>query len=386
MRALITFGSLFYGVRVFTGAFMLIYMMNQGLTLAEVGYIKAFQSILMMILDVPLNLFSDKGFRKISLVLAAIFEAVWLCLMGAADSFSMFMAAEFFNAVALTLIAGTYNASLVESARLKNISAKESLAKSNHYNHLSMFIFSLIGISLVNLIDASILFYISALSMAVTSVVAMYSIDNLDFQTNNKKKKILTINYKEILIIVHNYKPLFILLILVNIIFNILAQFWQVLFNKGDNIPAIELGVTFSFLLLTQSIASYTTRHLPRRFSVILANICFIIIAYLIYCPIYSQFASYCVAIILSFFAIRILLIELESSMHELINDSIRATTDSVVSLFNRVALLGLFPLIGYGIDMSGAMILSLLVLIIPILSSLLLFYEKFKALKIKRI
>ncbi|EJF90815.1 hypothetical protein ME1_00015 [Bartonella vinsonii subsp. arupensis OK-94-513] len=106
MASILAFGFLFNGIRILTGAFIVFYMFEKGLTLIDIGIIKSFQAFIMMVTDIPLGYFADRKSYKLSIILAAAFAATWLFLMGVSTSFSGFLLAEFFNALSLTLIAG----------------------------------------------------------------------------------------------------------------------------------------------------------------------------------------------------------------------------------------------------------------------------------------
>ncbi|WP_273759701.1 hypothetical protein [Bartonella sp. ML70XJBT.G] len=120
-------------------------MLEKGLTLIDIGIIKSFQTFVMMVTDIPLGYFADRKSYKISIILAATFAAKWLFLMGISTSFYGFLLAELFNALSLTLIAGTYNALLIQDAKTKRTSTKKMFDHSSQYNCIGMLLFSLIG-------------------------------------------------------------------------------------------------------------------------------------------------------------------------------------------------------------------------------------------------
>lgn len=120
-------------------------MLEKGLTLIDISIIKSFQAFVMMVTGILLGYFADRKSYKISIILAAAFAATWLFLMGVSTSFYGFLLAELFNALSLTLIAGAYNALLVQYAKIKRTSTKKVLAHSSQYNCIGMFLFSLIG-------------------------------------------------------------------------------------------------------------------------------------------------------------------------------------------------------------------------------------------------
>ncbi|MBX4335401.1 MFS transporter [Bartonella raoultii] len=178
MTSILTFGFLFNGIRILTGAFIVFYMLEKGLTLIDIGIIKSFQAFIMMITDIPLGYFADKKSYKISVILAAAFSATWLFLMGISTSFNGFLLAEFFNALSLTLNAGAYNALLVQYAKKTLTSTKKILGSSSQYNFIGMFIFSLIGAYFANYSNQYI-WYISAFLMLITTIFGLVFLNDL---------------------------------------------------------------------------------------------------------------------------------------------------------------------------------------------------------------
>ncbi|ENN94326.1 hypothetical protein [Bartonella vinsonii] len=126
MTNILAFGFLFNGIRILIGAFIVFYMFGKWVTLIDIGIIKSFQAFIMMMTDISLGYFVDRKSYKLSIILSAVFAATWLFLMGVSTSFSGFLLAEFFNALSLTLIAGAYNALLVQYAKTKLTSTKKS--------------------------------------------------------------------------------------------------------------------------------------------------------------------------------------------------------------------------------------------------------------------
>ncbi|MET3589838.1 MFS family permease [Bartonella silvatica] len=145
MTNIFLFGFLFNEIRILTGAFIAFYMLDKGLTLLDIGIIKSLQALVMMIADIPLGYFADRKSYKASIVLAALCASIWLFLMGISTGFYGFILAELFNALSLTLIAGAYNALLIQYAKNKNISSKKALGTSSQYIFKGMFAFSLVG-------------------------------------------------------------------------------------------------------------------------------------------------------------------------------------------------------------------------------------------------
>lgn len=107
-------GISFGCVRMLIGAFSVVYMLSKGVSLYQLGWIKAFQGVILVFVDIPLSHLSDKYSRKLSIILSIFFASVWLFLMGVGHTFTHFMIAEFFNALSLGLMSGTFSAYLYD--------------------------------------------------------------------------------------------------------------------------------------------------------------------------------------------------------------------------------------------------------------------------------
>ncbi|MEN4546354.1 MFS transporter, partial [Pantoea agglomerans] len=76
------------------GAYSVIYMLQNGLSVSQVGLLKTFQGIIIVFLDIPLSYFSDRYSRKFSISVSILFSSAWLLTMAVADNFWFFMLAE----------------------------------------------------------------------------------------------------------------------------------------------------------------------------------------------------------------------------------------------------------------------------------------------------
>ena len=100
---ILIYGLTLNAIRSLTLAFSVFYMMAYGLSLEQVGFIKAFQAALIFFLDVPLSYLADKISRRFSVLTAGLCSTIWLFLIAGAHSFASFVFAEFFNSLSLLL-------------------------------------------------------------------------------------------------------------------------------------------------------------------------------------------------------------------------------------------------------------------------------------------
>ncbi len=353
MTSILAFGFLFNGIRILTGAFIVFYMLEKGLTLIDIGIIKSFQAFIMMVTDIPLGYFADRKSYKISIVLAAAFAATWLCLMGFSTSFYGFLLAESFNALSLTLIAGAYNALLVQYAKAKVTSTKKVLGASSQYNYIGMFIFSLIGAYFADY-SSQYIWYIAAFLMLMTTLFGLFFLDDLKGEKKPNKANSLICDAKEMLSIFIKVPYISLCFYFSLIFFNIFSQYWQWIFKDHNiNVTYFDLGVTFSLILLSQLLASFLFTKLSERVNFVL--LLFLLVS-LIFTVVFFEPKKE-IAIILVcmiFYLIKYTYLRVEVVLHDSISDHFRATYESFLSTVGRFSLLVFFYMSAYMVDIFG--------------------------------
>ncbi|WP_254492525.1 MFS transporter [Bartonella sp. B1099] len=347
MTSILAFGFLFNGIRILTGAFIVFYMLEKGLTLIDIGIIKSFQAFIMMVTDIPLGYFADRKSYKISIVLAATFAATWLFLMGVSTSFYGFLVAESFNAVSLTLIAGAYNALLVQYAKAKVTSTKKVLGLSSQYNYIGMFIFSLIGAYFADYSSQSI-WYIAAFLMLMTAFFGLFFLDDFKGEKRPRHRNSLQANFlaceaKEMVSIFVKIPYISLCFYFSLIFFNIFSQYWQWIFKDHHiHVTYFDLGVTFSLILLSQLLASFLFTKLSEKIN-------FVLLLFLSVCLIFTvtffeprkEIAVILVCMI--FYLIKYTYLRVEVILHDCMSDHFRATYESFLSTVGRLSLLVFF-------------------------------------------
>ncbi|WP_375640621.1 MFS transporter [Bartonella sp. AA168HLJHH] len=353
MTSILAFGFLFNGIRILTGAFIVFYMLEKGLTLIDIGIIKSFQAFIMMVTDIPLGYFADRKSYKISIVLAAAFAATWLFLMGFSTSFYGFLLAETFNALSLTLIAGAYNALLVQYAKAKVTSTKKVLGSSSQYNYIGMFIFSLIGAYFADY-SSQYIWYIAAFLMLMTTLFGLFFLDDLKGEKKPNKANSLICEAKEMLSIFIKVPYISLCFYFSLIFFNIFSQYWQWIFKDHNiNVTYFDLGVTFSLILFSQLLASLLFIKLSERVNFILL---LFLSASLIFTVAFFEPRKEMAVILVCmiFYLIKYTYLRVEVVLHDSISDYFRATYESFLSTVGRFSLLVFFYMSAYMVNIFG--------------------------------
>nr|WP_246257313.1 hypothetical protein [Bartonella gabonensis] len=195
--------------------------------------------------------------------------------MGFSTSFYGFLLAETFNAVSLTLIAGAYNALLVQYAKAKVTSTKQVLGLSSQYNYIGMFVFSLIGAYFADY-SSQYIWYIAVFIMLMTTCFGLFFLDDLKGQRklshrNSVQANSLICEAKEMVSIFVKVLYISLCFYFSLIFFNIFSQYWQWIFKDHHiHVTYFDLCVTFSLILLSQLLASFFFTKLSEKINFVL--------------------------------------------------------------------------------------------------------------------
>lgn len=344
MNAILLFGFLFSGIRVLTGAFIVFYMLNNGVSIVEVGIIKSVQALTMMLIDIPSGYFADKKSYKLSIVLAAVCSFIWLVLMGISSDFYGFLIAEVFNAFSLTLIAGAYNALLIQYSKSRNLTTKQVLATSSQYSFIAMFAFSLVGAYFADY-NVEYIWYIAAILMLVTALFGLIALEDLKPEVKETNNHSLFADIKEMIAILFNIPTLSVLVCLSAIFFNIFCQYWQWIFDsEAIKASYSELGLIFSITLLAQFLASFIFARIKIGHNY-MVGAALLLISALAYSGVDYVKLQAIMLVAALFFISRYISLYLGVLLHDNIEDCLRATYESFLSTIVRVVLLFSFTL-----------------------------------------
>ncbi|WP_345118360.1 MFS transporter [Bartonella pachyuromydis] len=167
------------------------------------------------------------------------------------------------------MIAGSYNALLVQYAKIKCTSTKKVLGHSSQYNCIGMFLFSLIG-AYFAYYSRQYIWYISAFLMMMTTIFVFF-LDDLKGEKKTKHANFVISEIREILSIFIKVPYIF-LCFYFSLIFSIYFR------NIGNgylkiiisNVSYFYLGLVFSFMLLSQLLARFLFTNLSERMNFVL--------------------------------------------------------------------------------------------------------------------
>lgn len=369
IKKILFYGVIYTSVRMLVGAISAIYLLAKGVDILDVGTIKAFQAGVIMILDIPLAYVADQKSRKLSVIGASLFSALWLYTMGISETLWVFYLAEFFNSVSLALFSGSFTSYLID----KNIEFDKSkqniqkiIGKFNKYQHAGMAVSATLGAFFIT-VESQVIWFISCFLMVLltASSVSLLPKDTIQSKAQDRKT-ILTdvLNILKDILTRIEIKWIVLMLIFITAYYQSIIQFWQLVISIDKKNLITEghiYGIIFAAILLIQSLSGYLVEKLPKR-QVFYVALC-LTLALLPY-PLFmsiNYLYSTSIVIIVLFFIIRSLIIVLHSVVHENITSKLRSTYDSAISTIVRIILLIMLPSLGFLVDQFGFISLYLL-------------------------
>ena len=378
LNYIILVGVAISSVRMITGAFSVIYIINKGLSLSDIGMLKAIQAFIILFSDIPISYIADKHSRKFSICSSIFFSTIWLFVMVYANSFFFFALAEILNAISLSLLGGAFIAYLIDH---QNTKKKDDIKiKVSHYHQWQFFfmgVSAFLGAAFTQ-INSSTVWFVSALLMFVVFILSLYLPDdrkpvnkrNVKFSFKGIKEKLFEeiINDFETLKILLNQKLLLKQIVLILVVstfsYQVIIQYWQPFsFSSYDSLPkhGVFYGTLFMIILLVQSLGSLLVKHMDNRNARTIGNI---IVASSVLVNLIGFFflkELLFLGVILIFMGNRMTIVSLQSSFHSLIGSDLRSTLDSFISLLVRLVLLFLLPLIGVLLQNYGWLVIVFL-------------------------
>ncbi len=369
INRIIAYGVIFSSLRMLVGAISAVYLIAVGLRIQDVAYIKAFQALVIFVLDIPLAYIADKKSRKLSVVLSVFFAALWLFTMGVGYKKYHFFIGEFFNAVSLALLSGAYISYLIDKGKEYSSDAcsiKQLLGKYHKFQFMGMGVAALIGSAFVT-VSSRLIWIIAGLLVSFQFLILSWMLPK-DVQFERVEEKLSA--YGEIFGIFKDIvrrieiKWFAFSLFLVMVYYQVIIQFWQLIIQQADKSVSkygIYYGITFTLILFAQSVSGYLAEKLSEEFNTVIVLI-FGLVS-LIFLDMPYDYAVYFIpaSIILMFFSIRLMTIVLQSKVHEKIEARLRSTYDSVISTVVRLFLLLFIPAVGIAFNAHGKVIFSIL-------------------------
>lgn len=343
------------------------------ISLVQVTILQSWFMLWIFLLEVPTGAVADYVGRKYSLALGTFVIAAAVLVYGTIPKFEVFLFAEFLFAMGVALISGADEALLYDSLKEQGRESESTkiFGKAQTFDLLGMLAAAVGGSFLASKFGLNAPLLFSAIPMILGGVLALV-IREPKIHEVSESKRYLTIAKRGLSYLYH-HKDLQCLALNAMIVSSA-AYFVIWLYQptlRSINIPIIYFGFAHALLISIEILVTSNTSRFEKifgstegflNFSAIVTAASFILLA--------AKPNIITIALFLIFaggFGLTRLKI-MSGYMNKLIPSSERATVISSISMFRRVGLVFLNPLIGYTADSSLRLAL-LVVGILPLLS-----------------
>jgi MFS family permease len=346
------------------GAVSVVYILSKGLTLSDIGLMKALQALIIVFLDIPFAYIADRYSRKLSVLLSVLFGSIWLFLMGIGDSRLVLYSAEVFNAISIALTSGAFTAYLINhtvSDKTDKIEIKKVLSQFSKYQYFGMAIFTLLGSAFIS-VESPIIWYVASIITFSLLIIGLLILPkDIELSYSDTKINTFSKDFRTLISCFHESNVLITVilsLITVSFFYQVLIQYWQPLsFSNLTDPPenGFFYGIIFSLTLVSQSLASYISEKIKNiELTIFIGNLINLSALFIFIWSIYSGLSLMPIAIVLMFSGNRLVTIGVNSVFHSKVPEHLRTTFDSVVSTLLRLLLIVVLPIISISIEFFG--------------------------------
>lgn len=376
---LLTYVILFSSIRMLVGGYASLYLINHGLSISDISFLKALQGLVIVLIQVPIGFVIDRRANRYPFFLLSIFlTVIWLFLTGVSSDAFSFYTAELFNAFALAIFNAVMLPILVETYTHetgKN-DYNYTLGKFFKYQNLLMAGSVILGSVFVD-VGSRYLWIISAALLLALGVFSILTNDVKKFRlstvTANEKAKFYFLQLFTQLKS-NALGTLFVSNILLITIFQVLAQFWQVVIYDalGRGVSyALVYGLIFSVILILQALGSHCAEKKDSLHLSLLSI--FLLVITITYLTIFNKYQSNSIVFIglflISFMLFKYPSVIISALLHRNIGNEIRATFDSIIGTFSIITSVVVFYLVGILVDRLGNHVMLLSIEVLSILS-----------------
>lgn len=392
LRRIIIYGAGFAGLRMLVGAVSAVYLFSRGVSIEELGWLKSYQFLLVLLLDIPISYWADNVSRKLSVLLAGACAALELGLTALASSLVGFYVAETFNALSLLLFNGAFIAYLIEqkNALMPTLDSKTLLGLANKYDSLLMAGASFVGAVFISASSTTIWYVAGGALLLWTGIFIRFlpkDTTKAAAQKSAPPLKQATSELGLVLKFLHAHRlRVFIALSLMAMYLQLLIQLWQPILWLQNAANALAdkgfiYGSALAVIFLAQSLAGHCVSkysHQPWAQSTVFALLMLLpiplfVVAQWVNAALaqadfawikWAGFAWQLLALALLFLLGRFCMIVLSGFFHDSLHGDharLRASFEALSSVATKVLLLGTFPVATWLLDGVGVLALMAL-------------------------
>lgn len=386
INSVASIGIIFSSARMLIGATSAVYLLSKGITASEIGIMKSFQALLLMLLDFPLGVLADRKGRRICLILGGLAGASWLALTAATSTFWMLLIAEGLNALSLAAFNGAFDALLAEKyISERGRPALNRLLGDYHAVLFAMMaFFSLAGGTFVSPESSFFWWVASGTLLAITALIPLLISDDSDLRNQRNEAASVAVKPSLLKLIQEDFtlvlkkvwtdpevRKLAMPFIIIGVFYQLIIPYWQLFFTNSNHdvfmISGFKMslfGPIFFGIILIQSLASKalgipSVANASQRSLLTGVAVSVVLLTFAGY---FRAQLWLCLAATLGVFAlVRLQILSASAQLHNLIEDSCRASVLSALSFLTRVILIVVLPVSGFMIEHFGIWSLPLL-------------------------
>ncbi|MBA4600859.1 MFS transporter [Thermoactinomyces mirandus] len=351
------FFQTFFGNAYFDRAIFMLYLIDKGYSMLEVGLLQSLVNLAMFVCEIPGGMFADRYGRKNSLIIGRTLIILHFLGMIFSTNFTMFAITFILLGIGVTFISGSEEALLYDSAK----HAKEEALYSRYAGRYMAIITLVLSLAMVigGLISkftwnwvfvASILFQLAAMLVS-------FFLKEISFEENSQKPHRLLFIIKDsirLLKVNVHVRSLVIGISLYIGMFSIYYLFAQQLF-KEIGYSTYIISVIFAVVSLLSALVSDKAHLLEKRYlpqgvmltSVLLSGIIFLTVFF------ESKILS-----LTAFVLLNLIYFVFSPISNSLVNFEIpsqqRATLLSTISFLSSAVMFVLAPIMGYTSELFG--------------------------------
>lgn len=347
----------FFGNGFFERAIWMLYLIEKGYSLLQVGLLQSLVNISMFICEIPSGLLADRLGRKFSLIVGRFFVVLYLTGMMFSTNFYMFAVSFISLGIGMTFISGAEEALLYDSLKKGGKEDEFSRYVGRYLAIITLVLALAMGVGgFLKELSWSIVFIVSVI-FQIFAIIVSFFLKEISFGETEERQTFSSIvkNATEFLKMNGAARMFIIGVALYTGVTSTFYMFTQELFNQlGYAVYLISLF--FGIESLLSAYVSDRAHAIEKKFStksVLLASVG-VTGVFFVFVLIEAN-----ILLLLAFFVISLIYNLFSPVSYSVVNKEIpseqRATLLSVMSFFTSIVMFVLFPVLGYVADQFGA-------------------------------
>jgi len=345
-------------------AFMILYFMDIGLSLTQIGFLISSSALAGVLFEIPTGAIADLFGRKLSTILGFFLVGLVIISIMFSKNFYLLFGLFFIWGAFDTLISGAKDSWIVDLVKYKKRKelVQEYFIKKNSFYSFSFLLTGIIGALLVKRFGLRIIWPISGISVILTSIVFLFGKENFIRKKQHIKEhtKELISHSKESIKYSLNHQGLLLILIAVIIfvfVVSLTSDITWYPFLQGLGFQDHWFGYLFSGTFVLGIFVPYLTKTLSKKlgghkkYLVIILSL----MAFLSFLVGFINSMVLAIIIFILFMSMYDFFHPINNALfHKFVPGKMRATIDSFRNMAASLIAIISFPLVGFLADNIG--------------------------------